>query len=57
MAEQKKKNYLPSFYSPKFIMAELGATRLEIGDVGGNGKGTGGLGVCEGDCNTQIPVA
>ncbi|CAL6391806.1 unnamed protein product [Bathycoccus prasinos] len=51
MAEQKKKNSLPSLHSPKFKMAELGATRLDIGDVHINGKGTGGLGVCEGDCD------
>jgi hypothetical protein len=51
MAEQKKKNSLPSLHSPKFKMAELGATRLDIGDVHTNGKGTGGLGVCEGDCD------
>ena len=53
MAEQKKKNSLPSLHSPKFKMAELGATRLDIGDVHVNGKGTGGLGVCEGDCDTD----
>ena len=56
MAEQKKKNSLPSLHSPKFKMAELGATRLDIGDVHINGKGIGGLGVCEGD-STKIPIA
>ena len=48
MAEQKKEN------SSKFISVELAATRLEIRDVNMYKKGAGGVGVCEGNCDSDI---
>lgn len=48
MAEQKNEN------SSKFISVELGATRLEIRDVNMYKKGAGGVGVCEGNCDSDI---
>jgi hypothetical protein len=55
MEAQKTKSMLtsslPPLYSPKFAPAKLGGTIPQIKDVGTNGKGKGGLGVCEGDCD------
>ena len=57
MEAQKTKSTLtsslPPLYSPKFTPAKLGGTTPLIKDVGENGKGKGGLGVCEGDCDND----
>jgi len=54
MAAIKEKNSSSkSLYSSKFMSAKLGATRPEINNINSNGKGVGGLGVCEGDCDSD----